>query len=72
LAKAQETFVPTERDSVLAPAHELIVDMAPWVWIVHDLNPRAMSGKVKGLSPGAELVPGFHRRLHGLSMRRSR
>ena len=48
LAKAQETFVPTERDNILASAHELIVDEAPWVWIVHDLNPRAMSPKVKG------------------------
>jgi hypothetical protein len=29
-------------------AHELIVDEAPWLFIVHDLNPRAMSSKVKG------------------------
>ena len=48
MAEAQETFVPAERDKVLAEAHELIVDEAPWVWIVHDLNPRAMSAKVKG------------------------
>ena len=29
LAKAQETFVRTERDNVLASAHELIVDEVP-------------------------------------------
>jgi peptide/nickel transport system substrate-binding protein len=29
-------------------AHELIVDDAPWVFIVHDRNARAMSKKVKG------------------------
>lgn len=28
------------------PMHE-----APWVWIVHDLNPRAMSPHVKGFHP---------------------
>jgi peptide/nickel transport system substrate-binding protein len=29
-------------------AHELLVDDAPWVFIVHDRNPRAMTKKVKG------------------------
>ena len=29
-------------------AHEIIVDEAPWAFIVHDRNPRAMSKKVKG------------------------
>jgi ABC-type transport system substrate-binding protein len=28
--------------------NEIVVDEAPWLWIVHDLNPRAMSKKVKG------------------------
>lgn len=29
-------------------AHERLVDSAPWMWIVHDLNPRAMSTRVHG------------------------
>ena len=29
-------------------AHERLVDNPPWLYIVHDLNPRAMSPKVKG------------------------
>ncbi len=29
-------------------AHERLVDNPPWLFIVHDLNPRAMSTKVKG------------------------
>src|SRR6202163_2923680 len=29
-------------------AHERLVDNPPWLFIVHDLNPRAMSPKVKG------------------------
>jgi ABC-type transport system substrate-binding protein len=59
LAKAQETFVRTERDNVLASAHELIVDEAPWVWIVHDLNPRAMLAKVKGFRPAQSWFQDF-------------
>ena len=30
---------------------ELVVDEAPWIFVVHDLNPRAMSTKVKGFVP---------------------
>jgi hypothetical protein len=29
-------------------AHERLVDNPPWLFIVHDLNPRAMSRKIKG------------------------
>ena len=29
-------------------AHERLVDNPPWLYIVHDLNPRAMSPKVQG------------------------
>ena len=32
-------------------AHERLVDGAPWLWIVHDLNPRAMSRRVRGFTP---------------------
>jgi len=28
-----------------------VVDEAPWIFVVHDLNPRAMSTKVKGFVP---------------------
>jgi peptide/nickel transport system substrate-binding protein len=36
---------------ILAKLHEKLVDDAPWVWIVHDRNPRAFSKKVKGYTP---------------------
>jgi peptide/nickel transport system substrate-binding protein len=29
-------------------AHERLVDNAPWLFIVHDLNPRAMNKRIKG------------------------
>lgn len=32
----------------LVRMHEILVDEAPWLWVVHDLNPRAMSRQVQG------------------------
>ena len=38
-------------------AHERLVDNPPWLYIVHDLNPRAMSPKIKGfVSPQSWFV----------------
>jgi peptide/nickel transport system substrate-binding protein len=48
LEAAERTFDQQERDRLLARVHEIIVEDAPWVFIVHDLNPRAMTPKVKG------------------------
>src|SRR6266511_4278706 len=48
LEAAQAAFDPQERDRLLAQVHEIVVEDAPWMCIVHDLNPRAMSPKVKG------------------------
>ena len=38
-------------NELLAKIHEKIVDDAPWVWIVHDKNPRAFAASVKGYTP---------------------
>jgi peptide/nickel transport system substrate-binding protein len=51
LKKASATFDKNEQDSLLAQAHAMIVDGAPWLFIVHDLNPRAMSKRVTGFKP---------------------
>ncbi|SHN82873.1 ABC transporter substrate-binding protein [Bradyrhizobium erythrophlei] len=45
LAEAND---PAIISSALRKAHERLVDNPPWLYIVHDLNPRAMSPKVKG------------------------
>jgi ABC-type transport system substrate-binding protein len=45
---AEQEFDLDKQHQLLAKVHEIIVDDAPWVFIVHDLNPRAMSPKVKG------------------------
>jgi peptide/nickel transport system substrate-binding protein len=45
---AEREFDLDKQNQLLAKVHEIIVDDAPWVFIVHDLNPRALSPKVKG------------------------
>jgi len=39
---------PEEDGKTLAAMHEILVDEAPWAWIVHDRNPRAMTKQVQG------------------------
>jgi peptide/nickel transport system substrate-binding protein len=51
LKKAQASFDEAEQTKILAEAHGKIVDDAAWLFIVHDLNPRAMSKKVQGFVP---------------------
>ncbi|HEV2673032.1 MAG TPA: ABC transporter substrate-binding protein [Aliidongia sp.] len=48
---AQTTFDPVEQTKILAELHSRIVDQAMWIWVVHDLGPRALSPKVKGFVP---------------------
>lgn len=45
---AEASFDPKTRDETLGKLHALVMDEAPWIFVVHDLNPRAMSPKVKG------------------------
>jgi ABC-type transport system substrate-binding protein len=59
LSKAQITFDPKARDELLTQAHEIVVDQAPWLFFVHDLNPRAMSKKVVGFQPAQSWFQDF-------------
>jgi peptide/nickel transport system substrate-binding protein len=45
---AELEFDHDRQNQLLATVHEIIVEDAPWLFIVHDLNPRALSPKVKG------------------------
>jgi ABC-type transport system substrate-binding protein len=45
---AELAFDHDRQNQLLAKVHEIIVEDAPWLFIVHDLNPRALSPKVKG------------------------
>lgn len=48
LAEALSAFTQAEQDAKLAAAHAMVVDDAPNIFAVHDLNPRALSPRVKG------------------------
>jgi peptide/nickel transport system substrate-binding protein len=61
LRKAQAVFGADEQTALLAKAHAIVVDEAPWLFIVHDLNPRAMSKKVAGFQPAQSWYQDFTR-----------
>lgn len=48
LNAAAAAFDPAERDAILAKVHAREVDDAAFLWVVHDVAPRAMATKVKG------------------------
>jgi peptide/nickel transport system substrate-binding protein len=47
VTKARQTFDPAERDKALAELHAASVDDAAFLYVAHDVAPRAMSPKVK-------------------------
>jgi ABC-type transport system substrate-binding protein len=51
LKDAQLAFDPAKRDEILAKVHTKEVNEALFLWVVHDVAPRAMSKKVKGFVP---------------------
>jgi ABC-type transport system substrate-binding protein len=48
LAQLAESTDPAVIEAAYRAAHERLVDNPPWLYIVHDLNPRAMNKKVQG------------------------
>jgi ABC-type transport system substrate-binding protein len=48
VAAARTAFDPAERDAALARLHAAGVDEALFIWIAHDVAPRAMSPRVRG------------------------
>jgi peptide/nickel transport system substrate-binding protein len=47
VAAARTSFDPAVRDRALAALHESSVDDAAFLWVAHDVGPRAMSAKIK-------------------------
>ena len=47
VAQARNSFDPAARDKALAALHERSVDEAAFLWVAHDVGPRAMSAKIK-------------------------
>ena len=60
-ARVEAARNPAEAQAAYAEAHARIVDNPPWLFIVHDLNPRAMHRRVRGFTPAQswfqDLVP---------------
>src|SRR6201996_700618 len=55
--KARQTFDPAERDKALAELHAASVDDAAFLYVAHDVGPRALSPKIKGfVQPKSWLV----------------
>jgi ABC-type transport system substrate-binding protein len=48
VATARSTFDAGERDKALAKLHARSVEEAVFLWVAHDVGPRAMAAKVKG------------------------
>ena len=48
VAVVRTAFDPAVRDKALAALHERSVDEAAFLWVAHDVGPRAMSPKIKG------------------------
>lgn len=47
--KARNTFDPAARDAALAELHAASVDDVDFLYVAHDVGPRAMSPKIKGV-----------------------
>lgn len=47
-ASVLDGFGAGELDRHMAALHAHLVDQAMWIWVVHDLNPRALSPRVHG------------------------
>lgn len=49
IADARTTFDEKGRNEALARLHKRIVEEAPFVWVAHDVGPRAMAPRVQGV-----------------------
>ncbi len=49
IADARTSFADADRDAALARLHARIVEEAPFLWVAHDVGPRAISPKVKNV-----------------------
>ena len=48
-AAAREEFDPVKQDAILAEINTRMVDQADWIFVVHDVNARAVSPHVHGV-----------------------
>jgi peptide/nickel transport system substrate-binding protein len=46
---ARTSFDAKDRDAAIAKLHKRTVEEAPFLWVAHDVGPRALSPKIKGV-----------------------
>jgi len=46
--RARATFDSAEQDGLIAQVHQRMVDDAPFLFVMHDINPRMLSPRVRG------------------------
>ncbi len=49
IVDARTSFEGPARDAALAKRHARIVEEAPFLWVAHDVGPRVLSPRVKGV-----------------------
>jgi ABC-type transport system substrate-binding protein len=49
--EAKLEFDPDKQNALIAKLHAYLVDQAMWIWVVHDVTPRALAPHVKGAPP---------------------
>lgn len=59
LADARKQTDAQKLTAALQKIHEHVVDQAAWIWVVHDVDPRAMSSKVEGWFPAQSWLQEF-------------
>jgi ABC-type transport system substrate-binding protein len=59
LGQAQSTFDADTQTRLLSQAHAIMVDAAPWLFICHDLDPRALSKHVQNFHPAQSWYQDF-------------
>lgn len=60
LSRALEVADRGERAKIYAQAEKLIVEDAPWIFVVNDLQPMAYSKKLKGYTTNPAYVINFN------------
>ena len=48
LTKAEQAFDIEEQNEILRQFHEELVNNAEYIWVTHDVNPRALSPELEG------------------------
>lgn len=56
---AREEFDVEKQDAILAKIHTRMVDQADWIFVVHDVNPRAVSPRVHGVVEAQSWIVDF-------------